>query len=126
MSPIRAGRTLRPDGHPLVAPPWRPERAEIVSEGLDVVVRLYGPALNEVTSHPEAPDDPVHTWVRVRPRDTGWRVVVTGLATLSLPAPTRVAPTAVGFENEESLMCLAGITSDVFAACHRAARRRYS
>lgn len=61
--------------------------ARVETDGPDLVVRLEGPALSEVTDHPAAPKDPVLTWVRIRPRPTaGWRVVVDGMATLSLPA----------------------------------------
>lgn len=65
--------------HPLTA-------VTVRSEGPDLVVELVGPLLSQVVERQDAPPDPVTTWVRVRPRETGWRVVTTGVATLSVPA----------------------------------------
>lgn len=89
---VHAGETLEvrdgPDRWPLVAAGWpdRPLSAAVVEvEGWDVFVRLAGPPLDSVSSHPDAPDDPVLTWVRIRRRGEDWRIVVTGLATVSVP-----------------------------------------
>ncbi len=68
--------------------------AEIASQGPDLVVRLAGPPIASISDHPDAPVDPVLTWVRLRHRGDDWRVVVDGLATVSIPVntpkPTRV------------------------------------
>jgi hypothetical protein len=93
VSPIDRGRPweLRADdgrSWPLVAvghPEAPLSSAEIVSQGPDLVVRLAGPALSSLTDNPHAPSDPALTWVRLRQRGHDWRIVVDGLATLSIP-----------------------------------------
>jgi hypothetical protein len=102
VSPVWRGRTLRTgegdSSWPMVAPAW-PDlpltRVVIETRGPDLVVRMFGPPLTDVTTHPDAPEDPVHTWVRVRPRTKDWRLVVTGMATITVPAH-RVALAANG------------------------------
>jgi hypothetical protein len=85
-SPVHAGRTL--DG-PLIAWPYpdRLDRVEVRVQGIDLVVRAYGPPIHSVTGRDDAPDDPILTWVRYRPRGEDWRVVVDGLGVITLPAP---------------------------------------
>lgn len=94
VSVIDGGTTLETDGAggraPLVAVGWPAHPltdAVIESQGPDLRVRLAGPPLSSLTDDPAAPDDPVLTWVRVRPRGDRWRVVVRGLAVITLPAP---------------------------------------
>jgi hypothetical protein len=99
VSPIHNGATLdAPEADrrwPLVAVAY-PERAlsrvEVASQEFDLTVRFYGPELHQVAQRPDAPSDPVLTWVRLRPRTTDWRVVLDGLGTLSLPSPVRASP----------------------------------
>lgn len=100
VSPIHAGQTSevadRGERWPLVAvgyPELALERVEIVVQGVDLVVRCYGPPLAEVSNRPDAPPDPVITWVRLRPRPEDWRIVFDGLGTVSLAAgDLRVSP----------------------------------
>lgn len=74
------------------------QRARVYTEGPDLVVQLEGPPLHRVHDHPEAPADPVLSWVRLRPRGADWRIVLTGLLTLHLPARSvRMHPTAPGW-----------------------------
>ncbi len=81
---VRGGRRV-----PLVGLP-DPTRglsaATLEVQGPDLVVRLAGDPLDRYTDHPDAPEDPVLTWVRIRRRADGFRIVVQGLATLTLPA----------------------------------------
>jgi len=103
VSPVHDGRTFEvaDDGvaWPLVAWPDGVERVEVLVQGIDLVVRAYGPSIFEVTRRDDAPDDPVITWVRLRPRPEDWRIVVDGLGTVSLPPPSGpVLPSAGGFE----------------------------
>jgi hypothetical protein len=93
VSPIDRGKTLEvaADGHrwPLVAigyPEARLQTVAVEVDGPDLVVRFAGPPLDAVTTHPQAPKDPVLTWVRLRPRGETWRIAVTGLATLAIAA----------------------------------------
>lgn len=91
VSPIVDGRRV---GAPLVAiaAPDAPLAALTVrTEGHDAVIRFSGPPLSTLTAVGGAPEDPVLTWVRVRPRDGSWRVVLDGLGTVALPAEV-VAP----------------------------------
>lgn len=89
---IAGGRTLEVDDQgalwPLIGVPY-PDRAlasvAITSDGPDLVVRIAGPAIRAVTGSGADPDDPVLTWIRVRPRGTSWRAGVDGLFTLTLP-----------------------------------------
>ncbi|MBW1879183.1 MAG: hypothetical protein JRJ84_12545 [Deltaproteobacteria bacterium] len=100
VSPIHAGQTLEVDEEgsrwPLiaVAHPERPlSRVEIVVDGVDLLVRYYGPPLSEVANRADAPPDKVITWVRLRSRPDDWRIVLDGLGTVSLPADNlRVSP----------------------------------
>ncbi len=88
---VASGRTLAVEKvgerWPLVAPAFGEDltAVSVRSEGPDLVVELVGPPLSSVVDHPEATDDPVTTWVRIRPRDGGWRIVVTGLSTIHAP-----------------------------------------
>jgi hypothetical protein len=68
----------------------------IKTEGPDLLVRLSGQPLNTLTDHPEAPHDPTLTWLRVRPRSSGWRIILDGLGTLHLPEGP-VTPLSEGF-----------------------------
>ena len=100
---VHGGRALEAphDGGrwPLVAVAY-PERevsaATVEVDGPDLVVRLAGPPLRAVTDHPDAPDDPVLTWVRLRPRGSSWRVVLDGLGTVTLAGAEGVVPTEEG------------------------------
>jgi len=93
VAPIHDGRTLElrdgdvttpvfawpfPD-HPLTA-------ASVEVEGPDLVVRLQGPPLQDVTDHPDAPADPVLCWVRIRPRGSTWRFALRGVHRITVPA----------------------------------------
>jgi hypothetical protein len=85
------GRTI---GDPFVAVghPDHPIRdVRISTEAHDAVVQFAGPPLADVTAHPDAPTDPVLTWVRVRPRNGSLRVVLDGLGTVAFPASAVVA-----------------------------------
>lgn len=93
VSPIESGRTLEvDDGNavwPLIAigyPEFPLHAVKIEVDGPDLVVRFAGPPLNTISAHPEAPADPVLTWVRLRPRGETWRIVADGLWTMSLPS----------------------------------------
>ena len=66
-----------------------PERVELSVEGHDLLVRFSGAPLS--TLLPDAPDDPVLTWLRLRPRNGSWRLVSDGLVTVQLRASS-VAP----------------------------------
>ncbi len=104
VSPVWQGRTLEVAGHdgawPLVAVafPERPvEQVEVAVEGVDLLVRFEGPPVRARVEDPGAPDDPVLTWVRLRPRPDDWRIVLDGLGTVSLPSEgLRVAPGSSG------------------------------
>lgn len=102
VTPVHDGRTLEvPDegvAWPLVAFPEGVRRVEVTVQGIDLVVRAYGAPIVEVTRRDDAPDDPVITWVRLRPRPEDWRIVLDGLGTVSLPAPAGpVEPSEGGF-----------------------------
>lgn len=84
ITPIQGGRPYRAQGNPMVEPPLAPVRAEVVAQGPDLVVRLYGPPLSAITTRPDAPSDAVHTWVRLRPRGESWRIVLDGLGRVHL------------------------------------------
>jgi hypothetical protein len=93
VSPIHAGHTLEVEEEgtrwPLIAvayPDLPLGRVEISVEGVDLVVRYYGPLLSEVADRADAPADPVITWVRMRSRPEDWRIVMDGLGTVSLAA----------------------------------------
>lgn len=95
-------REVAEDGHtwPLVAvsEPDQPlTKAEIRVRGLDLEVHLSGRPIRARSSHPDAPMDPQITWVRIRRLPDDWRVVVQGLATISLPGDGfEVVPAADG------------------------------
>lgn len=83
----------------LISPPdSHLSRLAIKSDGPDLIVRFYGPPIAEITDHPEAPVDPVLTWLRLRHRPNGWRVILDGLFDLNLPANSSVKPTSGGVE----------------------------
>lgn len=45
--------------------------------------------MNSLTDHPDAPDDPVLSWVRLRQRGDSWRIALRGLHRWNLPGPVR-------------------------------------
>ncbi len=99
VSPVSRGRTfdVTHDGlrWPLVASayPDKPlTRCAVRGAGPDLVMQLDGPPLNTLTPHLKAPEDPAITWVRMRPRGDAWRIVIDGLATISLPGGVVVRP----------------------------------
>jgi len=92
VSPIHDGRTLErrtPAGVvPLIGWPYpdhAPTAVHVDVQGPDLLVRMQGPPLSTVTDHPDAPDDPVLSWVRLRPRGSSWRIALRGVQRLSLP-----------------------------------------
>lgn len=92
LSPILSGRTLEVEDQtgrwPMLAPSFSPvQRVEVLSQGQDLVVRLFGDPLERLLTHPKAPSDPALAWLRVRPRGQTWRLASQGLVILSLPAP---------------------------------------
>ena len=99
VSPVSRGRTyyVTQDGlrWPMVASAF-PERAlsrcSVRGRGPDLVVQLDVPPLRALTAHPLAPTNPVITWVRLRPRGDDWRIVIDGLATITLPGGVTVRP----------------------------------
>lgn len=102
---VRVGTTapwavsLVVDGHTVSEPVFRipdalppPERVELSVEGHDLLVRFSGVPLSTLLpDDPNAPDDPVLTWLRLRPRNGSWRLVSDGLVTVQLRASS-VAP----------------------------------
>lgn len=85
-SPVVNGQTV---GHPMLGVPPAIGPAESVtvrSEGYDLLVRFASQPLNTLSHDPLAPADPALTWLRLRPRNGSWRIVMDGLGTLSLPA----------------------------------------
>ncbi len=103
ISPIRAGKTLEvSDGGrlwPLVAVPFpdrRLSQVEVLVQGVDLVVRFFGPALAAVSDHPEADERPILTQIRIRPRQDTWRIAVEGVTTWSLPGRQLTARPKVG------------------------------
>ena len=91
VSPIVDGRTAElrgPDGVvPLIAPSFTPLSAVFIEvQGPDLLVRLEGPPLSDLTDHPDAPADPALAWVRLRPRGETWRIALRGMLTWTLPA----------------------------------------
>ncbi len=103
VTPIAKGDALDvqdgSDRWPLIAVafPDRPlTSVDITTEGADLLVHIAGPALTSVVDDPQAPDDPVLTWVRLRPRGDSWRVVVDGIATVSLPGGARGSASSTG------------------------------
>lgn len=94
VSPVVNGETI---GTPMLAVPTGIGPAETVtvrSEGHDVLVRFASQPLNSVTTDPLAPADPTLTWIRLRPRNGSWRIVMDGLGTLNLPAESIHSGTA--------------------------------
>lgn len=95
VSPIAGGKTLEvADGAalvPMIGFPY-PDRGltsvAITSDGPDLLIRVAGPPLADVTAAADAPTDPVLTWIRLRPRGPSWRIAIDGIATLSLPGTT--------------------------------------
>lgn len=85
VSPIHGGRPIQMGHAPMVMPPGPPRRIEVLSQGPDLVVRMSGEPLSEFSRHPEAPDDPVLTWVRLRPRGSSWRIILDGMGRVSIP-----------------------------------------
>ena len=88
------GRTV---GDPLIAVPTaigHATRVSIGSEGYDLLVRFASQSLSSLSTDPEAPDDPALTWIRIRPRNGSWRIVLDGLGEVELPA------TEVGYGSE--------------------------
>lgn len=99
VSPIHGGRTLETQAGgevwPLVAvayPDVALSSVDVEVQGIDLVARFQGQPLSTVSDHPDAPQDPVLTWVRIRRRPADWRVVLDGLGTVSVPeAPVALA-----------------------------------
>ena len=94
-SPVVDGKTV---GRPMLGVPLGVGPAQTVtvtSEGHDLLVRFASQPLNEVSRDPLAPDDPALTWLRLRPRNGSWRMVMDGLGTLNLPAHS-VRPSTAG------------------------------
>ncbi|MFK7931082.1 MAG: hypothetical protein AB8H79_23045 [Myxococcota bacterium] len=97
VSPIVGGRTLEvrsgSDVAPAFAWPW-PQHpltaANIEVQGPDLLIRLQGPPLNTLTDHPDAPEDPALSWVRLRPRGESWRIALRGVHRMNLPGPVMV------------------------------------
>lgn len=74
---------------PLFAMPYadrEPRGVEIRSQGPDLFIELRGPPLGELVDHPEAPDDPVLSRLRIRPRPGSWKIIAQGLHLWSFPA----------------------------------------
>lgn len=93
VTPIVAGRTLAIEqdgrripmfGVPLPDAPLTAATVEV--QGPDLLVRLEGPPLDTLTDHPDAPESPVLSWVRLRRRPGSWRLVLQGLHVWTLPA----------------------------------------
>lgn len=91
VAPIRDGRTLEHVvadaivpvfAWPLAAPL---SSVKVEAQGPDLLVRLEGPPLSAQSLHPDAPDDPVISWVRVRPRGDTWRIALRGVHRIHLP-----------------------------------------
>ena len=86
---IREGDRIRPAfTAPLADRP--PSRVVVSSQGPDLLIRYEGVPLAGLVDHPDAPTDPVLTWVRLRPRPGSLRIVLQGLHVVSLPAPVAV------------------------------------
>lgn len=95
VAPIRDGRTLELtlNGQQMPAFAWPypdqpPSTIRLEGQGPDLLVRLEGPPLSELSSHPSAPADPVLSWVRLRPRGATWRIALRGVHRWILPSPT--------------------------------------
>lgn len=95
VAPIVDGRTLAVDdathsapafGWPLPEHPLTAVTIEV--QGPDLLVRMEGPPIARVTDHPDAPQDPVISWVRLRPRGDTWRIALRGVHRVSLPPGT--------------------------------------
>jgi hypothetical protein len=85
-SPVVDGRTV---GRPMLGVPHAigPARTvKVRSDGYDLLVRFASQPLDEVSHDALAPADPALTWLRLRPRNDSWRIVMDGLGTLTLPA----------------------------------------
>lgn len=82
----------------LASPAFHPTAIEVRSEGPDLLVRMSGPPLSDLTDHPDAPTDVAISWLRLRPRGETWRIVLDGLGTIALPDITHVAWTTGGME----------------------------
>lgn len=87
------GRTWEVQDADLLHPAWGlpyldrpPSQIDIISQGPDLLIELRGPPLSTLVEHPEAPDDPVLSRLRIRPRPQSWRVITQGLHVWSLPA----------------------------------------
>jgi hypothetical protein len=93
VTPVSGGRAWelrRPGGNitPTFAPPWpNLTAAWVESQGPDLLVRLEGPPIKSWSDHPQAPSDPLLSWVRLRIRSDGtWRIVLRGLHDVALPS----------------------------------------
>ena len=87
-SPVVDGETV---GLPMVGVPTAVGPAKAVSirsEAHDLLVRFSSQPLDTLTNDPAAPADPALTWIRLRPRNGSWRIVLDGLGDLNLPAHT--------------------------------------
>ena len=59
---------------------------------------MAGAPLSEFSNHPEAPDDPVLTWLRLRPRGASWRIVLDGVGRISIPGVQETSWTGTGWQ----------------------------
>ena len=74
---------------PLLSPPFTAAeltKVRIETQGIDLVIRLEGPSIQEWTGLELAPLDPVLSWTRIRVRGTSWRFIMKGLQRFTLPA----------------------------------------
>jgi hypothetical protein len=93
VSPIIGGQTYDIDVSgqrvPMFTPAW-PEHAitaaVVERKGPDLLIRLQGVPLSELTSNSEVPADPMLTWLRLRHRGDTIRIVARGLFVWRLPA----------------------------------------
>ncbi len=94
-SPVVDGQTV---GHPMLGVPLAigpTQTVTVRSEGHDLLVRFASQPLQTLTTDPLAPPDPALTWMRMRPRNGSWRMVMDGLGTLNLPT-TSAHPSSAG------------------------------
>lgn len=93
VAPILAGETWELRERDRIRPIWAvpfadraPARVSVSVQGPDLLVRFEGPPLTELVAHPNAPSDPVLSWVRLRPRPGSWRIVLQGLHVWTVPS----------------------------------------
>jgi len=100
VSPILGGRTWEYREADRVRPAFAPPHADrpvaaaaIQAQGPDLLIRLSGPPLTALVDHPLAPEDPVLTWIRLRPRPGSWRIALQGLHVVTLAGPVTLRET---------------------------------